>query len=175
MTSQTRQRFDPPTRRAMTAAGGRRPADKLTGQGRTSPVDRVLAALILAVWCAIFGALHLYWALGGRLGLGGTSAEADTAFAQPWFAAYNAAVILLSVAGMAVAVAARTGHLKSRPSLVALLVVTGGVLVLRGAVGWASLLAAMATRGSWESPFLLLAVEVWFLAGASSASGSVTA
>lgn len=124
-----------------------------------------LAALLLASWCAIFGALHAYWALGGRLGLGETSAEAETAFEQPWFAAYNGAVIVLSVAGMALAIAVRTGHLKPRRSLVALLIVTGGVLLLRGAVGWVSLLATVATRGSWESPFLLIAVEAWFLAG----------
>jgi Protein of unknown function (DUF3995) len=127
--------------------------------------SRDLAALVLAIWCATFGALHAYWAVGGRLGLGETSAEAETAFEQPWFAAYNGAVIVLSAAGTALAIAVRTGHLQPRRSVVALLMVTGAVLLLRGAVGWVSLLATVVTRGNWNSPFLLIAVEAWFVAG----------
>lgn len=124
-----------------------------------------LAGLLLLIWGAVFGALHVYWALGGRAGLGETSAEAEAAFQQSWFAAYNGVVIALTAAGVALAIAVATGHFRARRSVAVLLLVAGSALLLRGVVGWVSLVATVATRGTWGSPFLLVAVEAWFLAG----------
>ncbi|MFJ1757541.1 DUF3995 domain-containing protein [Kitasatospora sp. NPDC088134] len=51
-----------------TTAPGAHPAAPLSPLPLTAPVRRV-AALAAAAWSALFSLVHLYWLLGGRIGL----------------------------------------------------------------------------------------------------------
>ncbi len=125
------------------------------------------AAIAAAAWSILFGAVHVYWALGGRAGLGATAAEADEAFATTWFWAYNAAVALLSLgaavvaASTAVATSARTARLVRGASWVA-----AGVLVARGGLGTVLLVIDLAAGGLDRTPPLVLVlIEPAFIVG----------
>ncbi|WP_299053538.1 hypothetical protein [uncultured Nocardioides sp.] len=123
----------------------------------------------LVGWCAVFAVPHLYWAAGGRAGLGASAADADAAFATPWFAAYNAATVVLCLAGIGLGVVDLSG-LSGRTRLAVrfrrVLLVLGVLLALRGAVGVTGLALEAATTGGVSSPPVLVAVEGWFLLGA---------
>jgi len=60
-------------------------------------------AIAAAAWSIVFAAVHVYWASGGRGGLGAAAAEADEAFSTTWFWVYNAVVAMLSLGGAVVA------------------------------------------------------------------------
>ena len=117
----------------------------------------------LAVWSAPFAMPHLYWAFGGRRGLGTESGVADAALETAWFAAYNRGVSLASVVA-----ALLCGWLMLRPQTYfpgwrRALQVTGVLLLIRGAVGLLSL--ALLPPDRPMPPYLLVAVEPWFVLG----------
>lgn len=119
--------------------------------------------LAVAAWCLVFLVPHLYWAAGGRRGLGSEVVAMDVAFSQPWFVAYNGATALACVvgAGGALALLARRGGRYPRwwwRAALALAVLLG----LRAAAGLPVDLAA----GDLASPPVLVAVEIWFAVGA---------
>lgn len=75
----------------------------LVTTARTSSSSELLWALLAGAWSVIFAALHFYWALGGRAGLGAQTAAADAALQQGWFAAYNLTAGCLGLLGAAMA------------------------------------------------------------------------
>jgi hypothetical protein len=148
--------------------GGGTPTPSRRRAGR--PVSETLAGTAVAVgassWSLVFGAVHLYWAFGGRLGLGDTDA-ADEAFQRPWFAAFNAlaGVVLLALAA-AVALGAAGGRVtrwdwRRRR---AVLWAVGAVLLARGGIGVVQWLLSAPTEAEEVSPALAL-YDVWFLLG----------
>lgn len=125
------------------------------------------AAIAAAGWAVAFGALHVYWASGGRGGLGATAADADEAFSTTWFWAYNAVVAMLSLGGAVVAASTvvatspRTARLLRAASWAA-----AGVLVARGAVGILLLVLDLAAGGlDPRPPVVLLLIEPAFIVG----------
>ena len=124
-------------------------------------------ATVAATWSIVFAAVHVYWAFGGRGGLGATAAEADEAFSTTWFWAYNAVVAMLSVGGAvvaastAVATSPRTARLLRGASWAA-----ACVLVARGVLGIVFLLIDLAA-GKLDPmpPLLLLLIEPAFIVG----------
>ncbi len=88
-----------------------------------------------AAWCAVFAAVHLFWAVGGTTGLA-SSAGPELADRRPAgfvvFGLYGVAVLLL--AGIALVMVASGGIGSLRLSRVAgvVLAVVGAALVIRG-------------------------------------------
>lgn len=125
------------------------------------------AAIAAGAWCVVFGAVHVYWALGGRAGLGTSAADADEAFSTPWFWAYNAAVAVLSIGGAIVAAATSMGiPPRTARRLRGLSRVAGGVLLVRGGLGTVLLLVDLVAGGLESMPApVLVAVEPGFVAG----------
>lgn len=116
-------------------------------------------------WCLVFAAPHLYWAAGGRAGLGAEAAAADAALATPWFAAYNLTTAVLSVAGAVLGVGFARGLPDvARRAARAALGVASVLLLVRGLIGTVGLVVAVAGPGL-TSPPVLVAVEGWFLLG----------
>lgn len=112
---------------------------------------------LTAVWCVLFAVPHVYWAFGGRKGLGSQADDADVALGTWWFAAYNDAVIVACMAGVVLCVAAfRTGGLPLRR----LCLLVAVALWLRGLVGVAGLVV-----GTARTPLVLLLVEPAFVVG----------
>jgi len=117
------------------------------------------ADLLVVLWSLAFAAPHLYWAAGGRAGLGVEAAKADAALGQTPFFVYNLAAAGLACGGAAIAVvlakACRGGRLHRR----LLLAASAGtvVLLLRGVVGL-SLLGVSALNGTFDrqTPAILL-------------------
>lgn len=125
------------------------------------------AAIAAAAWSIVFAAMHVYWASGGRGGLGTAAAEADEAFSTTWFSAYNAVVAMLSLAGAvvaastAVATSPRTARLLRRASWAA-----ACVLIARGGLGIVFLLIDLAAGGlDPRPPMVLLLIEPAFVVG----------
>lgn len=120
------------------------------------------------VWSAVFAAPHVYWAAGGRAGLGSQAAAADAALEQTWFAAYNLVAGGLGVLGVVLAftLAERWGTGRLRRWLLAAATLAAAVLLLRGVVGMALLAMefeeAVLNR---QAPPILLAIEPWFVLG----------
>jgi hypothetical protein len=134
-------------------------------------------AALVVIWSLAFAAPHLYWASGGRAGLGSQAVAADIALQQSWFAAYNVAAGGLAICGAAVAVLLTTG--RGRRVRRWLLVVTGTaavVLLVRGVLGL-SLLTVSLLRGTSDeqAPLILLLVEPWFLLGGLAYAGLTVA
>lgn len=125
-------------------------------------------SLVVTVWSLLFAAPHLYWALGGRAGLGAEAAEADAALGETGFFIYNLAVTGLAMCGATIAVVLTKG--RAGPRLRTLLLLAGAVasalLLVRGAVGL-TLLGVSVLRSTFDgqTPVLLLAIEPWFLIG----------
>lgn len=120
------------------------------------------------VWSVVFAAPHLYWAAGGRAGLGSQAAAADAALEQTWFAVYNLAAGVLGVlgGGVAVVLARQWAGRRSRRLLLGATVLAAGALLLRGVLGIALLaidLGAGVLDG--QTPPILLAIEPWFVLG----------
>lgn len=119
------------------------------------------------VWSVVFVVPHLYWALGGRAGLGTDRATADAAFDRPWFVAYNLLTVVLTVVGAGLCVAwTRPGRAAPRVDRLRQLALVGAVvLLLRGGVGLVLLLVGSALGDEpWPTP-VLVAVEPWFVVG----------
>jgi len=130
-------------------------------------------ALLAAAWSVIFAAPHLYWATGGRAGLGTQTAAANAALGRTWFVLYNLAVAALALGGTLVALlitVSRVGA-RARRRFGAAAGAAGVVLLVRGAVGLA-LLAVGVLRGEGSAtPLLLLAIEPWFVIGGIAYAG----
>lgn len=124
--------------------------------------------LLTGTWSLVFAAPHVYWALGGRAGLGAQAAAADAALRETWFAAYNLAAVGLAGFGALAAGVVALGRVRARSRrwLRAAAGTAGVVLLVRGALGLVLLGAGM-VRGTDASatPTVLLAIEYWFVAG----------
>lgn len=127
--------------------------------------ERGLLACGLA-WCIAFGGLHVYWALGGRAGLGTQRADADAALASTWFALYNGAVAAACVIAAILAIADLATDWRIVSRMGRIVVTLAVLLAARGILGVGGL-AWAAVRGEIDSPPVLIAVEVFFVAGAA--------
>jgi len=146
------------------------------GARRTSPSGGVAWPLLAGTWSLLFAAPHVYWALGGRAGLGAQAAAADAALDQTWFAAYNLAAAVLGVAGAAVAYVLATASLGGRVRRFLLLAcaVASVALLLRGALGVTLLgVSALDDAPDEPTPAVLLAIEPYFVLGGLAFSGMV--
>jgi hypothetical protein len=127
-----------------------------------------------AAWSLLFAAPHLYWAAGGREGLGAQARAADAALRQAWFAGYNLFAAILAILGalVAVALARRWGGPRLRRWLLSAAALGCIVLSVRGALGLV-LLFADVVRGTHDpaTPALLVAIEPWFVVGGIAYGG----
>ncbi|WP_176946321.1 DUF3995 domain-containing protein [Blastococcus aurantiacus] len=137
--------------------------------GTTRPAGRAGPWLLgIAGWALAFAAPHLYWAGGGRRGLGEETSAADDALATPWFAAYNLVVAVLAVVAgvLALALFRRGVGLRARPWVRRTALAAATVLLVRGALGVVLLLVDAVTGTDGQAPpLVLLAVEPWFVVG----------
>jgi Protein of unknown function (DUF3995) len=146
--------------------------DVMIGQeeGPAGARTRIWGYLACA-WCAIFAAVHLYWATGGDVGLA-SSAGTELATRRPWsFVAaglWGTALLLL----MGAVFSAGLAHWRLRGGrrgtafvswLAGIVLVARGLLVevvlLTGAGGVAS------SVGSLETHWSLVLWDPWFIAG----------
>jgi Protein of unknown function (DUF3995) len=125
---------------------------------------------LAAAWCVLFAVLHMYWAVGGSVGLA-SSAGADLAARRPWWfvlgGLWAVALMLLVGAGFSIGLT----RWRRRPGRVvaALGWFGGGLLLARGLV----LEAALAIRASGlsaavsgqEVRWSLLLWNPWFVVG----------
>lgn len=99
---------------------------------------------LAATWCAVFAALHLYWAIGGDVGLA-SSAGADLATRRPMSFVLPGlwGVALLSLAGVAFCVGLVRWHPHGtlRRTVILLGCLAGTALLVRGVVLEVTLLA----------------------------------
>lgn len=95
------------------------------------------AAAAACTWCVLFGAPHLWWALGIRTGFPGGSASYEVFMGSAWRYIYDIVVVVLSVVGFLVArELVRPAHPAARPWLPRTLARTACVLLtLRGVAG----------------------------------------
>lgn len=150
----------------------------MDGGSTRSPV----AATAAILWCGLFACLHLFWALGGSVGLA-SSAGSDLASRRPaGFVAvglYGVALLLL------VGVVLILGLLRARaPSphrrvLAALIAVVGVVLLVRG-LALEVLLALdvggiQSGVGSLETRWSLILWNPWFALGGALFLAAATA
>ncbi|GAA1582396.1 hypothetical protein GCM10009789_40200 [Kribbella sancticallisti] len=142
--------------------GPRDPAAQIT-----IPASRPAAAGLAAVWSAAFAALHVYWAAGGRKGLGDTSDAADQAFAKTWFVVYNYVVSILATLGAVLAIASlRPSRGRVLPRLMRLSATTAsGALLSRGALGLTMLAIERRKPPARPTSPLLVLVEPGFVVG----------
>ena len=133
-----------------------------------------------AGWAAAFAVLHLYWALGGTVGLAG-SAGRRLAEERPiefvLGGLYGVALLLLAAAGLAVLLARRPRPPRWRRLLPVLGAGVGAVLALRAVVvhvllladpgyGGGAITAAQRTWTLWVwNPWFLLGGALFGLAG----------
>ncbi|WP_255170196.1 DUF3995 domain-containing protein [Natrononativus amylolyticus] len=108
-----------------------------------------------AAWALLFGAAHVYWAVGGTLGLQGNAMTgvllAINLIAIPL--CFLAAIVALAlVRSWGVVVPRRLWHAAAWGA--------GGVLALRGVVG-----LAQTVLSQEPTPLLLAAYDSWFLLG----------
>lgn len=128
---------------------------------------------LVIVWSAVFAAPHLYWAVGGRAGLGDQAGAADAALATGWFAAYNlaAAVAALAVVVAVAGLAAGRVHGRARRILLAAARVAAVLLLLRGVLGLALLAVEQLNGAGGSTPAVLIAIEPWFVVGGIAFGG----
>jgi hypothetical protein len=133
---------------------------------------------IAAAWSLMFAVPHVYWAAGGRAGLGAQAGAADAALRQTWFAGYNLLTAMLAILGafVAVALARQWGGRRLRRWLLAMATLGCIALSVRGALGLI-LMSADLLRGTYDhsTPWLLVAVEPWFVLGGIVYGGMVLA
>lgn len=125
-----------------------------------------------AAWATSFAVLHLYWALGGALGLAESAGEQLATQRPGWFVAaglYGVAALLLGAAGLAVSVARRSGSPRWRRLAPLLAIGVGAVLALRAVVVHVLLLADVGCGGGAITPaqrtWTLWVWDPWFLIG----------
>ena len=119
-------------------------------------------AVALAVWSAIFGAIHVAWALGWRWGV--PSDQAPIA-ERPIFLTYDlvAAAAMLAAAAVAARVAVRPDLLMRRRLRVVMFVATA-VAAVRGVVG---LTGDMVLLVGGKPPAAVSALaDIWFVGSA---------
>jgi Protein of unknown function (DUF3995) len=130
-----------------------------------------LATLLAAMWCVLFAILHLFWALGGSVGLA-SSAGRSLAEHRPVgfivFGLYGVAAALI-VGGILVLAPSAAKPGRGRSAIVALLFGLGLALMLRG-VGLEAILAAdiggvRKQIGPLETQWSLLLWNPWFALG----------
>lgn len=125
-----------------------------------------------ATWCALFAALHLFWALGGGTGLA-SSAGRDLAERRPTgfvvFGLYGVSVVLIA-AVVILTVAAGWGRSPTWSRYAtAVVALVGALLLLRGVV--LEILLGLdsgglrATVGSLETHWSLILWNPWFALG----------
>lgn len=126
-----------------------------------------------AAWCALFAAVHLYWAVGGSTGLA-SAAGRDLADRRPGafvaFGLFGVAAVLL--AGVAVIVLASSDVGSAGFQRVARVVMApiGAGLVLHAVLVEATLATAPSVRasvGPLETKWSLILWNPWFLVGGS--------
>lgn len=133
---------------------------------------RDMAAAAATMWCASFAGLHLFWALGGSVGLA-SSAGRDLAARRPAsfviFGLYGTALLLVvGILIIAVTQRPRVARRRRRAASV-LLAVVGVGLVLRG-LALEVLLATNAAGlranvGRLETHWSLILWNPWFAVG----------
>jgi hypothetical protein len=124
------------------------------------------------VWCLVFAALHVFWAVGGQTGLA-SSAGAELAARRPVsfvvFGLWGVAAIL--AAGALLAAWAAWGHPRTRwlRGLRILAVVVAAGLLLRGVLVEAALTANLGgvrqQVGPLETHWSLVLWNPWFIIG----------
>jgi len=125
-----------------------------------------------AAWCAVFAALHLFWAVGGTAGLASSAGQALAERRPAGFVVFGLfGVAALLLAGIALVIVATGGIASERLSRVAgvVLAVVGVALVVRG-VALEVLLATdvgglRAAVGPLESRWSLALWNPWFAIG----------
>lgn len=115
-----------------------------------------------ATWCALFAALHVYWALGGSAGLA-ESAGADLAAQRPaWFVLgglWGVAVVLVVGAWLCLDLTRRWRRV--------LVLLGGAILLLRGLAVEVALLTTDLPQqvGERQARWSLLVWNPWFVLG----------
>ena len=111
------------------------------GRDRSRTAGVWAAAVVL--WSLVSAAPHLYWAAGGRGGLGAESRAADTALTQGWFLGYDLRAAVLARTGAAVTVWLTTVRTDDGPvprwlrrARLAGALVLGGSAPSRAGEGW---------------------------------------
>lgn len=125
-----------------------------------------------ATWCALFAALHLYWALGGRKGLA-SSAGHDLAERRPAgfvvFGLYGVALLLIAGIVLLVVAGGWGGSRKWSRRATAVVGLLSVVLLLRGIV--LEILVGFdvgglsATIGPSQTYWSLVLWNPWFILG----------
>ena len=123
------------------------------------------AALAAAAGCAVYGALKLYWALGGGLLLREAplsgDAQRDLLERTPGMVALNSASAALAAIGIAVAVAtARDGRLP-RLLVVGLPALVGGLMLARAALSAAGDVAVLSGAADASTYTALWDIALW--------------
>lgn len=158
--------------------------------GEQIPRARRLPAVAAGAWCAVFAALHLFWALGGSTGLA-SSAGRDLAERRPAafvvFGLCGVAVLLVGGIGVLWVADGRTGSRGWTRRAVVCLGLVGAVLTLRGVLlevllwldagGLRTAVGTLETRWSlalWDPWFVLGGVLFLWTAAAAASSASRT-
>ncbi|GAA0589881.1 hypothetical protein GCM10010174_00990 [Kutzneria viridogrisea] len=129
----------------------------------TTTLEHVKWGILAAAWAVLFAALHVYWALGGDLGLADSAGPELAAQRPTWFVLgclWAAAACLLAIAVLAVA-------MRRWPNRLLLLAcwAVAGLLLVR-AVGVTLLLLTGAAEVSEGERFWSLVLwNPWFLLG----------
>ncbi|MFC0431720.1 DUF3995 domain-containing protein [Kutzneria buriramensis] len=113
---------------------------------------------LAACWCALFGALHVYWALGGGIGLA-ASAGPDLAAGRPLL------FVLFGLWGVAVLLAAGAAFCLLRHPWQRVGQFVGAILVARAVLVEITLLTGIADVGADERFWSLVLWNPWFLLG----------
>ncbi|WP_018681796.1 DUF3995 domain-containing protein [Actinokineospora enzanensis] len=125
-----------------------------------------------ATWCTVFALLHLYWALGGSLGLAVSAGPTLAANRPTWFVLAGlwgvAALLLLgAVFTLALSHWRPRGYLRRAATLLGYLI--GGLLLLRGVLielALATNLGGVATEtGPAQTRWSLYLWNPWFILG----------
>ena len=113
------------------------------------------------IWAGAFAVVHVYWALGGRIGV---PESAEPISQRTWFLVYDVVAGALCVLAVVLLVALARACRRSAPPQTLLLALRAGcaALALRGIVGLAGD-AVLLARGEPQTAMLF---DVWFLAGA---------
>lgn len=154
--------------------------------GEQTARARRLPAVAAAAWCAVFAALHFFWALGGSTGLA-SSAGRDLAQRRPTafvvLGLCGVAALLVGGIGVLWVADGRTGSRGWTRRAVVCVGLVGVVLTLRGVVlevllwldagGLRTEVGALETRWSlvlWDPWFVLGGVLFLWTAAATAAS-----
>lgn len=127
---------------------------------------------LAAAWCVLFTAVHLYWALGGQRGLA-SSAGTELATHRPlWFVLaglWGVAAVLLVGAGFNIGLTRWRFRGTLRRVIIALGLLGGGLLVLRGLLLEVVLTTGIGgvsdAVGSAQTHWGLLLWNPWFMLG----------